>query len=139
MNEFKRAVLFKAMNRRTGETLGMQAVSSNLKTLMQENKTLMRELLTPQEFGVLSRLTQSLDSINWKPDKLGRNSGTPGGLIRWMRQQGSRVPVLGPVFDLVNFFGDARMARAAMQPVRSAPQMPVISAVAAAENPARAN
>ena len=70
----------------------------------------------------------SLDSINWRPDKLGRNSGMPGGLVRWMRQQAARVPGLGIVFEAINNLGDASLARSAMGPVRSAPQMPVLPA-----------
>lgn len=134
MDEFRRAVLYKAMTRRGDEVATMRSTAINLKEMMNgKNRAMMEELFSKRELGMISRFTQALDSMTFRPDKVGRNSGTPGGLIRAFRRMGERIPLfIGDMIGVLNNVSDARLARRAMSPVVPNPSIPALPGAAAA-------
>lgn len=90
-DQFRGAVLLQATTRKTGETLGPQAVVANLKQLVQQRPTLLKELYSPEEVARLQRFTQATDAIVRKGD-FAKSSGTAERALRYLNDVASPVP-----------------------------------------------
>jgi len=120
------AVILKATSgAKDGETLGAQAIVGNLKDLLRNRPTLMKELYTPQEQAALSRFTMLIEPLVKKGD-LGRSSGTAERILGAITTGFGRVPIIGQIMSAMQAPKQYWQATGALSPVRSplGPQLP---------------
>jgi hypothetical protein len=137
LERVKQAVLLKAATRNTGDSVGMQRLSSNLKNLMRNRRDLMKELFDANEIRRLDRMAQALDSMTQKPGMIGRSSGTTERAIRAI-ENWAGDGVLGAIPRMMRSIGDRRAVRSALAPIQvtaSAPAIPAAAAAGASNRP----
>ena len=116
--EMKSAVLQKMVTGKNGESLGPQAIVSNLKEALRNRQSMMAELYTPSELSALSRATQTLESIVPK-GAFAKSSGTSERAFRAIEQMLAGIPLGGLIMKAVRAPGQAASAAMAYSPVRA--------------------
>lgn len=92
-DQLRASVLNQIGRARNGSQKGVQALESNLKTLLVERPTLAKELFTGQQRDTLGRLASALNTINKVADR--RSSGTAERALAFVEQQAQRLPFIG--------------------------------------------
>jgi len=132
LQNVRQAVLLKAATKKTGDELGMQAFSSNLKSLLNTRRDLMAELFTKEEISKIGRLTQALDSMQM-PGIMGRSSGTAERMIRTLDVIG-QTPLVGQLANAAKFLMMRGQSKAAVAPISQAGTAPLLPAAAATQS-----
>jgi len=115
--QMKAAVLQKLVTGKGGESLGPQAIVSNLKEALRNRGTMMRTLYEPEELNALSRAAQTLDAIVPK-GAFAKSSGTSERMFRYVEQLLSGVPFGSSLVKAIRAPGQAAAAANAYTPVR---------------------
>ena len=143
-DQLRASVLQRLGTSRTGSQKGLQALESNIKTLLTQRPTLAKELFTGQQRDQLGRLASALNTLNRVADK--RSSGTAERALAFVEQQTARLPFIGQFLAQFTQPGAADALRAlAPLPVRAElPALrsalpPLSAAGAAVSSPDRAN
>ncbi|HEX7021770.1 MAG TPA: hypothetical protein VF171_02860 [Trueperaceae bacterium] len=129
-DQLRGAVLAKAMTRKTGDRVGLSRLEANLKQLLTQRPTLMKEILSPEELGKVQRLTAALGPLLKQAD--GRSSGTAERLFSMVRSVTSSIPGLGIAMRALTGPGQVAAAYRATAPVRPAFHSAVPGAAGAA-------
>lgn len=91
LKQLKSAVVMKATTNKGGETVGPQAVVSNLKQLLVNRPTLMKELYSAEELNKMGRIVQAGETL-FSKGMLGKSSGTAERMYAFMEQMSSGMP-----------------------------------------------
>lgn len=95
--ELRAAVLTKLMQTKGGDTVGLQALQSNLKQLLVGTPTLARNILGPEGVHQAGRLIKAMEPLLATVDK--RSSGTAERMWRYLTGYARNIPLLGPMVD----------------------------------------
>lgn len=111
-------VIGKALTRKTGETMGPQAIVSNLNTLVKQRPQLLRELYTPDEIAKVQRFGKAMSALI-PPGTIAKSSGTAERALAYFSEMLRNVPFGESMVKLISAPQRAATASRMMAPVRS--------------------
>jgi hypothetical protein len=116
--ELQGAVLTKLVEGGRGETITLSQLQSNLRKVMRENPTLVRNLLGVDGAHKLGRLASALDPLVKMPR--GASPKMMDNLWRYVTNAATGLPVLGSMVEAIRSAGRVPAASRALQPLAPA-------------------
>lgn len=117
-NAVRSAFINRAVVKPTGETLGPQAIVSNLGRFLRERPDLARQLYSQEEVDKLKRFATAM-SVLVPPKEIAKSSGTAERALAFFNEYLRGIPLGKSVMDLLAAPVRARTAAQMMRPVTS--------------------
>jgi hypothetical protein len=120
-DQYRGALLMKLGQGKNGDAVGLQQLSSNIKTMLTQRPTLIKENYSPEEASQLGQVANALDVVLQKSN-VKQSSGTAERAMQFLTSKASTIPLVGSIFRMAAYPAQVMQGARLYAPLVNNPQ-----------------